>query len=75
MIKEHHAALEHQQAAAMVKPDEHRRFIDQFPFLEEEQPSSVLQLAPLPPQFQPYRVQPTQPNLQDFSLQLPSYGK
>ncbi|CAK7337029.1 unnamed protein product [Dovyalis caffra] len=52
------AALEQQQAAAtMVKPDEQQRMFEQFQFFDEDQPiSSLLQLAPLPPQcFQPYR--------------------
>ncbi|XP_052302046.1 MADS-box transcription factor 23 isoform X3 [Populus trichocarpa] len=71
--KHHVAMLEQQQAAAaMVKPMEQQRMLEQFQFSDEDQPiSSLLQLAPLPPQFQPYRVQPTQPNLQDFSLSIP----
>ncbi|XP_061956622.1 MADS-box protein defh21-like [Populus nigra] len=71
--KHHVTMLEQQQAAAaMVKPMEQQRMLEQFQFSDEDQPiSSLLQLAPLPPQFQPYRVQPTQPNLQDFSLSIP----
>ncbi|PON49100.1 MADS-box transcription factor [Parasponia andersonii] len=43
--------------------------LDQFPFAGEEQPNSVLQLATLqPPSFYPYRLLPTQPNRQDYSL-------
>ncbi|KAJ6978053.1 MADS-box protein AeAP3-2-like [Populus alba x Populus x berolinensis] len=70
----HHVTMLEQQqaAAAMVKPMEQQRMLEQFQFSDEDQPiSSLLQLAPLPPQFQPYRVQPTQPNLQDFSLSIP----
>ncbi|KAL3570211.1 hypothetical protein D5086_027460 [Populus alba] len=66
------ATLEQQHAAvAMVKPEEQQRMLEEFQFFGDEQPiSNLLQLAPLPPQFQPCRVQPTQPNLQD-SISLP----
>ncbi|KAJ6386596.1 hypothetical protein OIU78_016507 [Salix suchowensis] len=70
----HHVAMLEQQqaAAAMVKPMEQQQMLEQFQFSGEDQPiSSLLQLAPLPPQLQPYRVQPTQPNLQEFSLSIP----
>lgn len=72
-MQHHVAMLEQQQAAAaMVKPMEQQRMLEQFQFSGEDQPiSSLLQLAPLPPQLQPYRVQPTQPNLQEFSLSIP----
>jgi hypothetical protein len=67
------ATLERQHAAvAMVKPDEHQRMLEEFQFFGDAQPiSNLLQLAPLPPQFQPCRIQPTQPNLQDSSLSIP----
>ncbi|KAI5563293.1 hypothetical protein BDE02_15G107300 [Populus trichocarpa] len=56
----------------MVKPEEQQRMLEEFQFFGDEQPiSNLLQLAPLPPQFQPCRVQPTQPNLQDSSLSIP----
>uniref|UniRef100_A0A803QQG3 MADS-box protein FBP24 n=1 Tax=Cannabis sativa TaxID=3483 RepID=A0A803QQG3_CANSA len=46
--------------------------LDQFPFGGEDQPSSVLQLTTLhqttPNNFCPYRLLPTQPNLQDYTL-------
>ncbi|KAM6548132.1 hypothetical protein CsatB_019808 [Cannabis sativa] len=46
--------------------------LDQFPFGGEDQPSSVLQLTTLhqttPNNFYPYRLLPTQPNLQDYTL-------
>ncbi|KAL9338332.1 hypothetical protein Peur_070101 [Populus x canadensis] len=67
------ATLEQRHAAvAMVKPEEQQRMLEEFQFFGDEQPiSNLLQLAPLPPQFQPCRVQPTQPNLQDSSLSIP----
>uniref|UniRef100_A0A2N9EQ81 MADS-box protein FBP24 n=1 Tax=Fagus sylvatica TaxID=28930 RepID=A0A2N9EQ81_FAGSY len=74
-IKENQAALEHhEQVATLPKTEEHRHALEQFPFSGEEQPSSVLQLATLPSIFNPYRLQPAQPNLQDFFLQPPNYG-
>lgn len=70
---EHQAALDqHQQMAMVAKTEDRRRVLESFPFSGEEQPSSVL--PQVPPLFNPYRLQPTQPNLQDFSLQLPDYG-
>ncbi|GMY35009.1 MADS-box protein defh21 [Fagus crenata] len=75
LIKENQAALEHhEQVATLPKTEEHRHALEQFPFSGEEQPSSVLQLATLPSIFNPYRLQPAQPNLQDFFLQPPNYG-
>ncbi|XP_065618400.1 MADS-box protein FBP24 [Quercus suber] len=68
LLKENQVALDHQAAL-----DQHQQ-IGIIPILWEEQPSSVLPQATLPPLFNPYRLQPTQPNLQDFSLQLPDYG-
>ncbi|KAG6746341.1 hypothetical protein POTOM_050881 [Populus tomentosa] len=65
-LKQQHAAV------AMVKPEEQQRMLEEFQFSGDEQRiSNLLQLAPLPPQFQPCRVQPTQPNLQDSSLSIP----
>ncbi|KAK4788837.1 hypothetical protein SAY86_020156 [Trapa natans] len=59
-------------AICLPKPVHGRNIVlDQFPFFEEEeQPSSVLQLAAqFPPMsLRPYQHQPAQPNLQDFSL-------
>ncbi|KAK6917010.1 Transcription factor, MADS-box [Dillenia turbinata] len=66
-------AMEQQHAAAALeaKPVEAQQMLDQFPFFGDEHPSSVLQLATaIPPQFHPYRLQPSQPNLQDSNLQL-----
>ncbi|KAJ8759283.1 hypothetical protein K2173_006803 [Erythroxylum novogranatense] len=66
-IHEHRAALEYQQAAMEAKPAEHHhqheqhQVLDQFPFCGE--PSSVLQLATIPPQLHPYHLQLAQPNL------------
>ncbi|KAJ9707928.1 hypothetical protein PVL29_000142 [Vitis rotundifolia] len=48
-----------------------QQVMEQFPFSGEEQPSTVLQLATLPPHVYPCRLQPTHPNLQDFTLQYP----
>lgn len=52
------------------KIEEHGQVLDQFPFSGEA--SSVLELAI--PHYQPFRLQPTQPNLQDFGLHFPNYG-
>ncbi|XP_062094544.1 MADS-box protein defh21 [Humulus lupulus] len=78
------AAASYEQQQHMTKIEEVERMgmnnvnvnnvsvLDQFPFGGEEQPSSVLQLAtlnpPPPPNFYPYRLLPTQPNLQDYTL-------
>lgn len=69
-IQEHRAALEYQQAAMEAKPAEehHHQVLDHFPFLGDQQPSSVLQLATnsIPHQIHPYHhLQLAQPNLQD----------
>ncbi|KAM4098027.1 hypothetical protein ACJW30_07G045600 [Castanea mollissima] len=70
---EHQAALDqHQQMAMVAKTEDRRRILESFPFSGEDQPSYGL--PQVPPIFNPYRLQPTQPNLQDFSLQLPDYG-
>ena len=77
MALDHQAALDqHHQMTMVHKTEDCRRVLESFPFSGEEQPvpSSVLPQATLPPLFNPYRLQPTQPNLQDFSLQLPDYG-
>ena len=72
---DHQAALDqHHQMTMVHKTEDRQRVLESFPFSGEEQPSSVLSHATLPPLFNPYRLQPTQPNLQDFSLQLPDYG-
>ena len=63
-----------QQLGIELKPVEEQQVMEQFPFSGEEQPSSVLQLATLPPHLYPYRLQPTHPNLQDFTLQYPGFG-
>ncbi|XP_075672419.1 MADS-box protein FBP24 isoform X2 [Castanea sativa] len=69
---EHQAALDqHQQMAMVAKTEDRRRVLESFPFSVEEQPSCGL--PQVPPIFNPYRLQPTQPNLQDFSLHLPDY--
>ncbi|KAK3005312.1 hypothetical protein RJ639_016639 [Escallonia herrerae] len=68
------AELQHQQQQAMTElklvelqpplpPPQ--PVLEQFPFHGEEQPSGVLQLATLPLHLYPYRLQPTQPNLQE----------
>ncbi|KAL5577450.1 hypothetical protein UlMin_019149 [Ulmus minor] len=78
-IKENEAALamgqyHHQQQMAILskanqEEDQRNHVLDQFPFGGEEQPSSVLQLATqLPSSYNPFRLLPTQPNLQDYSL-------
>ncbi|KAJ9707917.1 hypothetical protein PVL29_000135 [Vitis rotundifolia] len=74
--KQQAAAMEQQQQQLGIelKPVEEQQVMEQFPFNGEEQPSSVLQLATLPPHFYPYRLQPTHPNLQDFTLQYPGFG-
>ncbi|KAK9191352.1 hypothetical protein WN943_019964 [Citrus x changshan-huyou] len=69
-IQEHRAALKYQQAAMEAKPAEehHHQVLDHFPFLGDQQPSSVLQLATnsIPHQIHPYHhLQLAQPNLQD----------
>ncbi|GAV72266.1 SRF-TF domain-containing protein/K-box domain-containing protein [Cephalotus follicularis] len=64
-IQDHRAALEYQQIAMEAKPAEHHQILDQFPFYGE-QPSSVLQLATIPPQLHPYHLQLAQPNLQTW---------
>ncbi|XP_050259716.1 MADS-box protein defh21 [Quercus robur] len=81
LLKENQVALDHQaeldqhqQMTVVHKTEDRRHVLESFPFSGEEQPSSVLTQATLPPLFNPYRLQPTQPNLQDFSLQLPDYG-
>ena len=63
--KQQAAAMKHQQQQLGIelKPIEEQQVMEQFPFSGEEQPSSVLQLATLPPHFYPYRLQPTHPNL------------
>ncbi|GKU90875.1 hypothetical protein SLE2022_052200 [Rubroshorea leprosula] len=65
-VQEHRAALEYQQGALEAKPVEHQQLLDQFQFYGE--PSSVLQLAPIPQQFHSYQLQLAQPNLQDSSI-------
>ena len=52
-----------QQLGIELKPVEEQQVMEQFPLNGEEQPSSVLQLATLPPHFYPYYLQPTHPNL------------
>ncbi|KAK2976151.1 hypothetical protein RJ640_012361, partial [Escallonia rubra] len=67
------AELQHQQQQAMTElklvefqpPPPPPPVLEQFPFYGEEQPSGVLQLATLPLHPYPYRLQPTQPNLQE----------
>lgn len=81
MIKEHEAAAalaQHHQAQVTMESkaeDENRNqlthvFEQFYPFAAEEPPSStVLQLSrTLPPNFNPFRLLPTQPNLQDYAL-------
>ncbi|EXC24796.1 MADS-box protein FBP24 [Morus notabilis] len=77
LAAEHH---HHQAQMTMVAKAEeenrnanHVNVLNQFPFDGEEQPSSVLQLATLQAapgshNFYPCRLLPTQPNLQDYSL-------
>ncbi|KAI4371212.1 hypothetical protein MLD38_019475 [Melastoma candidum] len=79
MIKAHQVAMVEQQqpvegtsGGATKQEAETSNMLDMLPFLRpEDQPEGVrLQLATLltPPQFQPYRIQPTHPSLQDFTL-------
>ncbi|KAK1557874.1 hypothetical protein EZV62_027614 [Acer yangbiense] len=70
-----------QGAAWKVEEDSdqrhHVQVLDQFPFSGEAQPSSVLELAINPhhfPQSSSFRLQPAQPNLQDFTLHCPNYA-
>ncbi|PPS03747.1 hypothetical protein GOBAR_AA16919 [Gossypium barbadense] len=65
-VQEHRAAIEYQQGGMEAKPVEHQQVVDQFPFFGE--PSSVLQLATIPQQFQSYQLQLAQPNLQDSNV-------
>ncbi|KAJ0017816.1 hypothetical protein Pint_12138 [Pistacia integerrima] len=80
LIKDHEAAAwQQQQAQAQVaatltmatKMEEPRQVLEQFPFAGEAQPRGVLELAIT--DCQPYRLQPLQPNLQDFNLHCPNY--
>ncbi|KAH7569661.1 hypothetical protein JRO89_XS06G0234100 [Xanthoceras sorbifolium] len=86
--EEHQQAAAAAAAAAMApKLEEHHQHyhrhvqvLDQFPFSGEAQPSSVLELAINPHQIHQssassFRLQPAQPNLQDFTLHCPNYGK
>ncbi|KAI9199173.1 hypothetical protein LWI28_028638 [Acer negundo] len=70
-----------QGAAWKVEEDSdqrhHVQVLDHFPFSGEAQPSSVLELAINPhhfPQSSSFRLQPAQPNLQDFTLHCPNYA-
>ncbi|XP_041013126.1 protein TRANSPARENT TESTA 16-like [Juglans microcarpa x Juglans regia] len=63
-IQENRAAIEYQQAAMEGKTVEHQQVGDHFS-LYGDQPSSVLQLATIPPHIQPYHLQLAQPNLRD----------
>ncbi|TYI87950.1 hypothetical protein E1A91_D04G172900v1 [Gossypium mustelinum] len=65
-VQEHRAAIEYQQGGMEAKPVEHQQVVDQFSFVGE--PSSVLQLATIPQQFQSYQLQLAQPNLQDSNV-------
>ncbi|XP_022726111.1 protein TRANSPARENT TESTA 16-like [Durio zibethinus] len=65
-IQEHQAAIEYQQEGIEAKQVEHQQVLDQFPFYEE--PSSVLQLATIPQQFNSYQLQLAQPNLQHSNV-------
>ena len=64
----------HQQAMTELKLVGQHAILDQFPFSGEEQPSEVLQLANLPLNIHQYRLQPIQPNLQDYGQPGCSYG-
>ncbi|XP_052189910.1 MADS-box protein FBP24 [Diospyros lotus] len=64
----------HQQAITELKLVGGQQVLDQYTFFGEEQPSDILQHASVPPQLQPYRLQPTQPNLQESSLHERSYS-
>nr|DAD47707.1 TPA_asm: hypothetical protein HUJ06_017644 [Nelumbo nucifera] len=63
----HQAAMEHQQSL-MEQSTEHT-VLDHFGLYAEEQGRNMLQLSTLSPQINPYRLQPTQPNLQETNLQ------
>ncbi|CAK9152021.1 unnamed protein product [Ilex paraguariensis] len=76
-IQKQQAEMEHHDQEAAVtelKLLGQQQVLEQFPFYGEEQPSGVLQLASLPPRAYPYRLQPSQPNLQESSLQRRSYA-
>ncbi|KAA8538403.1 hypothetical protein F0562_028051 [Nyssa sinensis] len=77
-IQKQQAEMEHHQQQAMTElklvGQQQQQVLDQFPFYGEEQPSSVLQLANLPLNLYPYRLQPIQPNLQESSVQRRDYG-
>jgi len=54
-----------------IHNQQHQQVMDQIPFYADDQPSSstMLQLATSSsssPQFYPYRLLPTHPNLQDY---------
>ncbi|KAF8390892.1 hypothetical protein HHK36_023191 [Tetracentron sinense] len=67
-IQEQQATIEHHHLAIEGKSVEHP-VLDHFGLYADEQARNVLQLSSLSPQLHPYRLQPTQPNLQDASLQ------
>ncbi|XP_044497431.1 MADS-box protein defh21-like isoform X1 [Mangifera indica] len=79
LIRDHEAAAWQQQQAQAAeavltmatKIEEPRQVLEQFPFAGEAQPRGVLELAI--PDCHPYRLQPLQPNLQDFNLHCPNY--
>ncbi|KAA8546447.1 hypothetical protein F0562_002814 [Nyssa sinensis] len=65
---------QHQQAMTELKLMGHQQVSEQFPFCGEEQPSGhLLQFPNFPLHLYPYNLQPTQPNLQEFTLQHPGY--
>ncbi|XP_073020927.1 MADS-box protein defh21-like [Primulina eburnea] len=67
----------HQEAMKELRLIEQHPLLNQFPFfgedVDQEQPSSVLQLATLQPPHS-RRLQPTHPNLQDFGTSFDNYG-
>ncbi|XP_010275495.1 PREDICTED: MADS-box protein AeAP3-2-like [Nelumbo nucifera] len=68
-IAEHQAAMDHQQVLLEQKNMEQQPVLDHFGLYAEDQGRNMLQLSTFSPQIHPYRLQPTQPNLQEASLQ------
>ncbi|URD73437.1 MADS-box transcription factor [Musa troglodytarum] len=66
-LAEHQAAMEHQQVVAMEHKVGDVPMLEHFGHLYAEEPSrNLLQLSP---QMHAFRLQPTQPNLQEATFQ------
>ncbi|PIA41670.1 hypothetical protein AQUCO_02200241v1 [Aquilegia coerulea] len=69
-ILEQQAAAEHHQA--MMEHKVEHPMLEHFGlYATDEQARNLLQLSPLSPQLHTFRLQPTQPNLQERGLQYP----